>query len=134
MGHDFLASFIREPVDETTADLDPFHRARVSEPNLDRDERFLQDLAATEAQDRSAVSRDQAAFHLRKGDPRLPEKIGVMDLPPRNRPLPAIRRVIGRPWLPDQGIASQGVPKSVVGPGGTTSRLQPGAGRMNSML
>jgi len=65
--------------------------------------------------------RDQACFHLRDGDPRLPERVRIIDLPPycpelRQATLSvlqrcwndaaAVLRLVGRGWLLDQANAS----------------------------
>jgi hypothetical protein len=84
----------------------------------------LEDLAQTDPHAVHIVIRDQAGFHLRDGDPRLPERIRIIDLPPytpRLNPceqatLPSLKRYwddatgvlrrVGRSWLLDQVNAS----------------------------
>lgn len=43
---------------------------------------YLKNLSLTDRQVTHVVIRDQAGFHLRDGDPRLPERIRIIDLPP----------------------------------------------------
>lgn len=43
---------------------------------------YLENLAATDPSAVHVVIRDQAGFHLRDGDPRLPERVRIVDLPP----------------------------------------------------
>ena len=50
--------------------------------SLDWDESYLRDLAATDAAAVHVILRDQAGFHLRDGDPRLPARVRIIDLPP----------------------------------------------------
>jgi len=58
------------------------HFAHVPGVNLKWDESYLRDLAATDANAIHVVVRDQAGFHLRDGDPRLPPRVRIVDLPP----------------------------------------------------
>ena len=58
------------------------HFAQVPGVSLDWDEGYLRDLAATDAQAVHVLIRDQAGFHLRDGDPRLPARVRIIDLPP----------------------------------------------------
>ncbi|MCP5533148.1 MAG: transposase [Akkermansiaceae bacterium] len=46
------------------------------------DRTYLQDLADTDTGAVHVVIRDQAGFHLRDGDGRLPANIRIVDLPP----------------------------------------------------
>ena len=58
------------------------HFAHLPGVSLEWDEVFLRDLAASDAQAIHVLVRDQAGFHLRDGDPRLPARVRVVDLPP----------------------------------------------------
>ena len=58
------------------------HFAHVPGVNLEWDEGYLRDLAASDAQAVHVIIRDQAGFHLRDGDPRLPARVRIIDLPP----------------------------------------------------
>ncbi|MEO6789103.1 MAG: transposase [Chthoniobacteraceae bacterium] len=44
--------------------------------------RRVRDLAAITPEATHVLVRDQAGFHLRDGDPRLPAQVRVIDLPP----------------------------------------------------
>lgn len=48
------------------------------------DQVYLKDLALTDEEAVHVLIRDQAGFHLRDGDPRLPERVRIIDLPPYN--------------------------------------------------
>jgi transposase len=58
------------------------HFAQVPGVGLDWDESYLRDLVTTAPQVTHVLVRDQAGFHLRDGDPRLPAQVRVIDLPP----------------------------------------------------
>lgn len=58
------------------------HFAHVPGASLEWDESYLRDLAASDCQAVHVVIRDQAGFHLRDGDPRLPDRVRIVDLPP----------------------------------------------------
>lgn len=58
------------------------HFNEISGVNLDWDQAYLGDLAKQEPGTVHVLIRDQAGFHLRDGDPRLPENIRIIDLPP----------------------------------------------------
>ena len=58
------------------------HFAHVPGVSLDWDEGYLRDLAASDPQAVHVLIRDQAGFHLREGDPRLPARVRIIDLPP----------------------------------------------------
>lgn len=58
------------------------HFAHVPGVSLDWDEGYLRNLAASDAQAIHVIIRDQAGFHLREGDPRLPARVRIIDLPP----------------------------------------------------
>lgn len=57
------------------------HFAHVPGVSLDWDEGYLRDLAATDAKAIHVLIRDQAGFHLRDGDARLPAQVRIIDLP-----------------------------------------------------
>jgi len=57
------------------------HFAHVPGVSLDWDEGYLRNLAATDAKAIHVLIRDQAGFHLRDGDARLPERVRIIDLP-----------------------------------------------------
>lgn len=58
------------------------HFAHVPGVSLDWDEGYLRDLAAADPQAIHILIRDQAGFHLRDGDARLPARVRIIDLPP----------------------------------------------------
>lgn len=58
------------------------HFCQIGGANLEWDRLYLQDLAATDPQAIHILIRDQAGFHLRDGDPRLPANVRIIDLPP----------------------------------------------------
>ncbi len=58
------------------------HFAHVPGVGLDWDASYVRDLAATAPEVPHVLVRDQAGFHLRDGDPRLPAQVRVIDLPP----------------------------------------------------
>ena len=58
------------------------HFCHVPQVNLECDAAYLADLAATDPEAVHILIRDQAGFHLRDGDPRLPANVRVIDLPP----------------------------------------------------
>lgn len=58
------------------------HFCHVPQVNLESDALYLADLAATDPQAVHVVIRDQAGFHLRDGDSRLPANVRIIDLPP----------------------------------------------------
>lgn len=58
------------------------HFCQISGVNLDWDRRYLEDLAASDPDSVHILIRDQAGFHLRDGDLRLPERVRIIDLPP----------------------------------------------------
>lgn len=58
------------------------HFAHLPGVNLEWDENYLQNLALSDPQAVHVVVRDQAGFHLRDGDPRLPSNVRIVDLPP----------------------------------------------------
>jgi transposase len=60
------------------------HFCQIPKVNLDCDALYLANLAATDPEAVHVVIRDQAGFHLRDGDPRLPERIRIVCLPPYN--------------------------------------------------
>jgi transposase len=58
------------------------HFMHIPSVSLDWDRAYLGELAASDPAAVHVVVRDQAGFHLRDGDPRLPERVRIMDLPP----------------------------------------------------
>jgi transposase len=58
------------------------HFAQVPGVSLEWDESYLRNLAATDAEAVHVIIRDQAGFHLRDGDARLPARVRIIDLPP----------------------------------------------------
>jgi transposase len=58
------------------------HFCHVPQVNLESDALYLADLANTDPGTVHVVIRDQAGFHLRDGDARLPSNIRIIDLPP----------------------------------------------------
>ncbi len=58
------------------------HFAHAPGVALEWDESFLRDLAASAPAVTHVLVRDQAGFHLRDGDPRLPAQVRIIDLPP----------------------------------------------------
>jgi transposase len=58
------------------------HFAHVPGVNLEWDQSYLANLAASDPSAVHVVVRDQAGFHLRDGDARLPERIRILHLPP----------------------------------------------------
>ena len=58
------------------------HFAHLPGVSLAWDEVYLRDLAASDAQAIHVLVRDQAGFHLRDGDPRVPARVRLIDLPP----------------------------------------------------
>jgi transposase len=57
------------------------HFAHVPGVSLEWDESYLRDLAASDPDAVHVVLRDQAGFHLRDGDARLPAQVRIVDLP-----------------------------------------------------
>jgi transposase len=57
------------------------HFAHVPGVGLDWDESYLRDLVVTAPEVTPVLVRDQAGFHLRDGDPRLPAQVRIIDLP-----------------------------------------------------
>ena len=58
------------------------HFAHLPGVSLEWDASYLSDLAETDAEAIHVIIRDQAGFHLRDGDARLPERVRIIDLPP----------------------------------------------------
>jgi transposase len=58
------------------------HFAHVPSVSLEWDRGYLENLAASDPEAIHVLVRDQAGFHLRDGDPRLPERVRIVDLPP----------------------------------------------------
>ena len=61
--------------------------------NLDVSACFLQHLASTDPEALHVVIADQAGFHLKAGDPRLPPNVQVMPLPPYSPELNSVEHV-----------------------------------------
>lgn len=55
------------------------HFAHISGVSLEWDEPYLSDLTASDPKAIHVVIRDQAGFHLRGGDPRLPARVGIVN-------------------------------------------------------
>lgn len=60
------------------------HFCQIPAVNQEWDHRYLLDLTLTDPDAVHVVIRDQAGFHLRDGDARLPERVRIIDLPPYN--------------------------------------------------
>ncbi len=60
------------------------HFCQIPKVNLECDALYLKDLASTDPYAIHVVIRDQAGFHLRDGDERLPERIRIVNLPAYN--------------------------------------------------
>ncbi len=58
------------------------HFCQFPSINLEWDHAYLKDLTKTNSEAIHILIRDQAGFHLRDGDPRLPERVRIIDLPP----------------------------------------------------
>jgi transposase len=58
------------------------HFAHVPGVNLAWDASYLENLVATAPTATHVLIRDQAGFHLRDGDARLPAQVRIIDLPP----------------------------------------------------
>ena len=58
------------------------HFAHLPSVSQEWDESYLRDLALTAEDTVHVLIRDQAGFHLRDGDPRLPRNVRIVDLPP----------------------------------------------------
>lgn len=58
------------------------HFTHLPGVSLEWDAAYLENLAATDAEAIHIVVRDQAGFHLRDGDARLPARVRIVDLPP----------------------------------------------------
>jgi len=58
------------------------HFCQMSGVNLEWDRCYLEDLAASDQDAVHILIRDQAGFHLRDGDRRLPNNVRIIDLPP----------------------------------------------------
>ena len=57
------------------------HFCQIGGVNLEWDRAYLENLAATDPDTVHILIRDQAGFHLRDGDSRLPGNIRIIDLP-----------------------------------------------------
>jgi transposase len=58
------------------------HFCQISGVNLEWDRSDLENLAATDPGAVHVIIRDEAGFHLRDGDARLPANVRIIDLPP----------------------------------------------------
>lgn len=58
------------------------HFAHLPGVGLEWDQCYLENLAASDPQAIHVLIRDQAGFHLREGDARLPDRVRIVDLPP----------------------------------------------------
>ena len=58
------------------------HFCQFPSINLEWDHAYLNDLTKTNSDVIHVIIRDQAGFHLRDGDPRLPGRVRIIDLPP----------------------------------------------------
>ena len=58
------------------------HFAHLPGGSLEWDRKYLDDLAASDPEAIHVLVRDQAGSHLRDGDPRLPDRVRIVDLPP----------------------------------------------------
>lgn len=58
------------------------HFAHLPGVSLEWDRSYLEDLAASDPGAIHVLVRDQAGFHLREGDARLPARVRIVDLPP----------------------------------------------------
>lgn len=58
------------------------HFAHIPSVSLAWDRSYLEDLVASDPTAIHVLVRDQAGFHLRDGDPRLPAQVRIVDLPP----------------------------------------------------
>ena len=58
------------------------HFAHLPSVSLEWDQSYLRDLATSDPDAIHVLVRDQAGFHLRDGDPRLPARVRIVDLPP----------------------------------------------------
>ena len=57
------------------------HFAHLPSVSLEWDQSYLENLAAGDPEAVHVLMRDQAGFHLRDGDRRLPARVRVIDLP-----------------------------------------------------
>ena len=58
------------------------HFAHLPGVSLEWDQSCLRNLVASDPEAIHVLVRDQAGFHLRDGDPRLPAQVRIIDLPP----------------------------------------------------
>lgn len=66
-------------LDVTTGEA---HFCQIDKVNLECDRLYLENLAASDPEAVHVLIRDQAGFHLRDGDVRLPNNVRIIDLPP----------------------------------------------------
>ena len=90
------------------------HFAHIPSVSLEWDQSYLQDLAATDPKAVHVLVRDQAGFHLRDGDERLPERVSIRSTLQRFwDDTQSVLRLIGRDWFLLQLNASQKTRKSL---------------------
>lgn len=58
------------------------HFCQIPSVNLEWDQVYLEKLVEVDREAIHVVIRDQAGFHLRDGDDRLPDRVRIIDLPP----------------------------------------------------
>ena len=58
------------------------HFCQIPSVSQDWDRIYLENLAASDTEVIHVLIRDQAGFHLRDGDKRLPPRVRIIDLPP----------------------------------------------------
>jgi transposase len=58
------------------------HFCQFPSINQEWDHAYLKDLTMIDGEAVHVLIRDQAGFHLRDGDPRLPARVRIIDLPP----------------------------------------------------
>ena len=69
------------------------HFCQLPGVNLHWDQKYLEDLVGSAPEAIHVVIRDQAGFHLRDGDARLPAKVRIIDLPPYSPELNACEQL-----------------------------------------
>ena len=69
------------------------HFCQMSGVNLSWDHQYLTDLAERDPEVTHILVRDQAGFHLRDGDERLPDNVRIIDLPPYSPELNACEQL-----------------------------------------
>ena len=69
------------------------HFFQIPSVNQVWDALYLKDLELTDPDAIHVVIRDQAGFHLRDGDPRLPARVRIIDLPPYSPELNPVEKL-----------------------------------------